>query len=101
MTPEKIKAMEVLLDAVFEVTLSMNDTFAFSSGDAETMSTDDFEQLIPIIAKYGHDALVAYAAVKRKAEPISCRCNHKNEQYYAAKKEIEELKKTAEYFMDE
>jgi hypothetical protein len=89
---EKAKAFEVLLEGSKYFVLNMNDTFSFACGDSEEMPTEDFGLMAPLIAKYSHDALTAYAAVRRGAEPIDCRCNHKNERYYAAKKEIERLK---------
>lgn len=98
---ERAKAMEEILKGSFSFQLNMNDTFAFACADSEEMSTDDFEKIVPIIAKYGQNALNAYAAVKRKAEPIDCKCNWKNEQYQAAKKEIEAIKAADKYFMYE
>ncbi len=99
MTPEREKALEQLLKSTGYIMLCMNDTFAFATAEGEPMAPKDFELMVPIIARYGHNAFVAYAAVKNNVEPISCRCNHINEQYYAAKKEIEEIKKSNEYFM--
>jgi hypothetical protein len=96
--PEKYRAMKALIDGSFKHILLMSDTFAFACADAEEISDYDFEKIAPIVAKYGHDALVAYVAVKRKAEPISCRCDHKNDKYKAAKAEIEKI--NDEFFMD-
>ena len=100
MTPEeKAKALDVLLEGSFSFQLDMNDTFAFACGDSEEMWTSDFPLMAPIIAKYGHDALRAYAAVKRAAEPIVCGCNYRNERYYAARREIEAIQERNPDFM--
>jgi hypothetical protein len=97
-TPEELRACWVAVRGGHSVLLNMNDTFAFASADVEEISTDDILTAAPIFAKYGNDALTAYAAVRRGYEPIDCRCNHKNDNYKAAKLEIEELKKTEKYF---
>lgn len=101
MNEEKQKAVEVLMENTNQFILNMSDTFAFACADVEEMSDYDFEVLIPVVAKYGHDALVAYAAVKRGQEPIDCKCAHKNPRYQAAKKEIEDINMKDEYFMDD
>jgi hypothetical protein len=100
MHEDRQKAMEAVFRGSDSFILNMNDTFAFASGDSEEMPEYDFNRLVPVIAKYGKDALTAYVAVKRKAEPITCKCNHKNENYYAAKKEIEAIKAEDESFME-
>ena len=89
---EELKAYKTLIEGSWEISLLMNDTFGFACADSESMSDMDVEPMIPIIAEYGRDALVAYAAVKRGQEPITCSCNHKNERYQAAKVKIEALK---------
>lgn len=96
---ERTKAIDVLLDGCHSFQLNMNDTFAYACGDSEEMIVDDFEKMVPIIAKHGHHALTAYVAVKRKAEPISCKCHHDGQPYKDARKEIEALKAADEYFM--
>lgn len=88
---ERYKAMNALLEGAFSIDLNMNDTFAFASADAESMNVDDFDELIPIINKYGHSALTAYVAIKRNEEPITCPCGHDGPKYQAAKKEIEDV----------
>jgi len=98
MDEQRAKAFEELLKGAFHVTLNMGDTFAFACADAEDFSADDFDLMVPIIAKYGQSALTAYAAVKREAEPITCPCGHDGPDYKAARAEIEALKKANEYF---
>ena len=66
---EKLKALKVIIEGAFWFELNMNDTFAFACADSEEMCPLDFEKIIPVIAEYGHDALTAYAAFKRDAEP--------------------------------
>lgn len=97
---DKAKVLDVLGESCFGFLISMNDTFAFACADVEQMSDYDLDRMAPLIAEYGHDALVAYAAVKRKAEPIDCRCNHKNERYRTAKKIVELIKGNDEHFME-
>lgn len=99
MTPEREKAFEELLKGSFWVDLNMNDTFAFACADSEKFNADDFDLMVPVIAKYGQSALTAYAAVRRGAEPITCPCGHDGPDYQAAKKEIEAIKAANEYFM--
>lgn len=93
------KAAAILMNGAISVQLNMSDTFAFATADGEEMDMMDFDKMIPLILKYGYDALVAYVAVKRGQEPIDCSCNHKNERYCAAKAEIEKMKGTLKYFM--
>lgn len=95
---DKAKAFDVLAENCIKFTAMMSDTFMYACADSEELGEYDLDRLAPLLVKYGNDALVAYAAVKRKAEPIDCKCNHKNDNYYAAKKEIEALAKVDEYF---
>lgn len=99
MTPEREKALEALLEGSFSVNLNMNDTFAFACGDSEEISVEDFDLMVPIIAKYGQSALTAYVAVKRDADPITCRCGHDGPDYKAARAEVEALKNADKDFM--
>lgn len=99
MTPEEQKALEILLNGSFSFNLNMNDTFGFACADMETFDVDDFELMVPIINKYGYHALTAYVAVKRKAEPIHCKCNHDGPEYKAARAEVEKIYQDNEYFM--
>jgi len=102
MTPEeKLTAYKMLIDGAVWIDLNMSDTFAFATTEGERMDATDVEKMLPLILKYGHKALIAYAAVVRKAEPIQCKCNHADESYHAAKREIEEMRKVDEYFMFE
>lgn len=97
---DRLKAFEILLNGAFSISLNMNDTFAFACADVEEMSVSDFDLMVPVISKYGQDALTAYAAVKRNQEPISCKCDHKNERYQAAKVEIKKIKEAKPDFME-
>lgn len=97
----RMKAFETVLNGAFSISLNMNDTFAFACADMEEMSVSDFDLMVPAISKYGQDALTAYAAVKRNQEPISCKCNHKNEKYQAAKVEIQKIKEEKPDFMED
>jgi hypothetical protein len=93
-TPEQAaKAREVVVDGSYAFRLNMNDTFGFACADGEEMDDYDFELLMPIIAKYGRHALVAYVSVKRKAEPMHCPCGHDGHEYKSARAEIEALKR--------
>lgn len=99
MTPEREKAVEELLKGSLWIDLNMSDTFAFACADSERMSMDDFELMVPVIAKYGRDALTAYVAVKRNAEPIHCKCGHDGPDYKKARAEVEAIKAANEFFM--
>lgn len=99
MTEERAKALEEVMKGAFSITLNMNDTFAFACADAEDMSSDDFEIMVPLIAKYGQPALTAYASVKRDKDPIHCPCGHDSEPFQKAREEVRALKKSHEDFM--
>lgn len=92
------RVLEVLMEDSFGIRLNMNDTFA-PMADYEDMPIDDLEPMLPLIAKYGSAALTAYAAVRRGKEPMRCKCNHRSEGYYAAKREIETIKASNKDFM--
>lgn len=94
-------ALQTLMDGSFSVSLNMNDTFGFACSDCENMSWEDFEKMVPIIAEHGRAALTAYVAVKRGAEPIHCSCGHDGPQYRAARVQVEALKATEPYFMED
>ncbi len=96
---DRMRAMRTLVDASDTFVLNMNDTFGFATADVEEMDSEDFERMVPVIARHGRAALVAYAAVKRRAEPIDCKCNHRSDAYRAARKEIEAIKARNPYFM--
>lgn len=96
-----IQAMDILLDGSHWVELNMNDTFGFACADSERMYIHDFSEIIPTIVRWGHKALIAYAAVKRGQEPITCKCRHNKDGYEEAKSEILAEKNRNEYFMDE
>jgi hypothetical protein len=104
---EVTRAVETLVDSTFKFTLNMNDTFAFACADADDLDSDDFYFMIPIIARHGHHALIAYVAFKRSLEsksevtPITCKCHHDGKPYHDARKEIEELFNTNSLFMTE
>lgn len=55
-----------------EVILSLNvsDTFYYACADAEDISMSDLSILIPAWQKYGREAVIAYAAVKRDQPPL-------------------------------
>ena len=85
------KAVKILIEGSHYFALNMNDTFAYACADVEEMVPEEFEKIIPIIAKYGHDALTAYAAYKRHTEPIHCKCCHDGPEYQEAKKAIADI----------
>lgn len=64
------KAMEKLLtEYTFSVQINMNDTFHWACADAGELSSDDVEDMLPLIDKFGFYALVAYEAIKRGYNP--------------------------------
>ena len=78
---------EVLCNSVYSIDFIVSDTFNLATAESETVSGYDLGMILPLIKKYGHNAIVAYVSIKRKKEPLSC-CNHRNESYYSAKEEM-------------
>ena len=100
-TEDRLKVLDTLLEGTYSVRANMNDTFAFACSDYEDIEADDVITMLPVIARYGRDALTAYAALKRGAEPIKCRCNHRIPRYFAAKDEIQDIRKREPDFMSD
>lgn len=94
----ELEAYKLLVESCFKMTVNLNDTFYYASADAETIEDDDSEELIPYIKKYGHDAIVAYVAIKRDHDPIIPQ--HITKDFKAAKKELKELAKDGTIFFD-
>lgn len=80
----------LLVGSCDEILINVNDTF-YAAGDCEKVPMYAIERIENLLVQYGHDALVALVAVKRGIDPMDCRCNHKNENYWKAKAEIEKL----------
>ena len=95
---DKLQAAALLVDASFTCELNMNDTFGFACAESVTFNTGDFERMVPLLVKYGRDALTAYAGVKTNRVPMKCRCCHDNDNYKAARHEIEAIKAGDVYF---
>ena len=91
------RALRTVLEGCFWVEANMNDTFGFACADSERIKFDDIVCLLPLIHRYGHHVLTAYAAIKRtekagqRVDPISCRCCHDGEEYKVARTEIENM----------
>lgn len=85
-----LRALGVALDGAHWLALNMNDTFAYATADAEYMPVEDLAPMLPVLAEYGHDALTAYAALRRGAEPI--RRLRERQGYLAARAEVETLR---------
>lgn len=92
MSPEDtVAAYKILIEGTFDLILNMNDTFHYASADCESMPADDVETLLGVLSEYKHEALTAYAAVKRGYDPTIARlCTPK---FYAAKEAILALKR--------
>lgn len=100
MIPEQeLKALRVLLEASHGFELNFNDTFCPASFDSIWMCSSDAEKMIPILARYGHDAITAYGVLRGgglKAKPMD---RWVNENYTKAREEIIELMKKNRHFM--
>lgn len=100
MTPdEELKAYKLLVGGCDSLELDMNDTFAAACADSETMPVVDVHCMLPILAKHGGDALIAYVAVKCNIEPIIYKRSEESIPYQEAKKEILALKESEEFFL--
>lgn len=103
MAPEELARLqafgELVMDGSFQITLNMNDTFAFASADAEDMPTYDIKHVVPLFQQYGHDALNAYAAVKRGYDVMDDP-SLRTSGYYDAKAKLLVLKSNIPYFME-
>ena len=93
---EKARALDVVFEGSFGFSLNVNDMFSWATADAEEMSIDDFFLMVPVIAKYGRDALTAYVAVKRGAQPIG---DSLTENYHHARILVELVKSRERFFM--
>lgn len=85
----ELEALKMILEDTFELTLNMNDTFYYATGDCETLEGDDLLSILPVVQKYGTDALVAYVALKRGHDPTIPQNITKN--FNLAKKELKPL----------
>lgn len=61
--------LELLKKHFHFVTINLNDTFYYASGDGENMDVDDLEFMYPLIQQYGDDASNAYTALIRGHDP--------------------------------
>lgn len=65
----ELEAYKLLIKDSFELQLNMNDTFYYATADVENMQAHDVKHILPLIQKYGHDAINAYVAVIRGHDP--------------------------------
>lgn len=100
---EKAKLFDLIATEgnIYCIWWNMNDVFGYACAEYEGMDDYDLDRMSPLMLEYGHDALVAYAAVKKKSTPIDCKCNHKNENYYKAIKLVRALRLDDKYFMSD
>jgi hypothetical protein len=61
--------------------VNLNDTFCYACADAAPVRLDELDLLIEIYRRFGDDGVTAWAAQKRKADPIP---PHRTEAYHAA-----------------
>lgn len=94
----KDKTLQEIFSSSFGVVINMNDTFYYACADSACIGTEELESLEPVIELYGHDAFVAYEAIRRGHDPqIPQRCN---EKFFSAKKMIMEISEKAEKYGD-
>ena len=97
---ERLKALDCLFQGSFGFELNMNDTFGYGCADGVYMDSGDAAYMLPVIAKYGLDALTAYGVIRGcglKGQPIKELCT---DEYHKAREEIIELMKKHKYFID-
>lgn len=92
----KEKALGIVLQGSFSFSLNMNDTFGHALADSEEMAVEDFEMIEGTIARHGHDALIAYVAVKRDLHPLE---SYRTEAFRQACREIKEVQGRERFFM--
>jgi len=85
----KNNVKDMLLEDCVGIVMNLNDTFYYASADAEEIYYEDLAQLEEVLDRYGYNAIVAYVALKRGHDPMVKRSL--NDEFYRAKKEIEEL----------
>jgi len=78
---------ELILSYADCIIFNMNDTFVTAS-DVEEVDIDDLVKIWPIYIKYGYDAIVAYASIKRDINPFK---ELRTDKFKKAKKEIIKL----------
>ena len=92
------EAIKLVHDSTFIFHINMNGTFYYASADGAEIDGGDMIDLLPIIQKYGDDAMVAYEAIKRGHDPqIPQRVT---KEFKAAKKEIKKIIANAEEYGD-
>lgn len=89
----------IVLEGSFHVVLNMNDTFGWACSDAEEMPVEDIVHMVPLFQQYGHDAINAYAAVKRDCDAMD-HPQVRTQKYWDAKEKIKVLKANIPYFCE-
>lgn len=87
----KEQLLTEIIEQSFNLTLNMNDVFAWSCADCEDISGDDMVDLIPYIEKYGWEAQVALVSIKREiynGNVMHPQKRLKTEHYAKVRKEI-------------
>lgn len=65
----KEEILENIIENAFDISVNLSDTFHYACADSETISGEDYLELIPLIQKYGYYAEVAYFSLKRGYDP--------------------------------
>lgn len=85
---EQNEPKQLLLDWSLGVTLNASDFFAYACADAVTVSSFDYEWVLPFIEKHGDTGVKAVMSHIRKALPIP---PYRTDEFLAVLAELQEL----------
>lgn len=99
------RAAKVLVDGALIIQLNMSDTFHWATAETVPFWREDFEEMAPLILKFGHAALTAYAGVRTGRDVMPEMRAHPGyakfvADYDAARVEIEAIRKRDAYFCE-
>ena len=65
----KKESLEKIIKYAHKIEINMNDTFHYACGDSSHLPSEDVWDLLPFMALYDFDTLIAYEAIKRDYDP--------------------------------
>lgn len=93
---KKHEIYESIIENAFDIYVNLSDTFFYACADTDSISGEDYMNLVPLIEKYGFSAEVAYIALKRGYDPQVKRSLDDN--FYKAKKEILNIMENSDFY---
>jgi hypothetical protein len=62
--------IKFLIATTNRMVFNLNDCFSYATSEEVEINSEDVEELLPIIAKHGFNAILAYVAVARDETPL-------------------------------